>query len=143
MWSNRLKSETRKGDCEAYLLLDVVLAVTVFVIAVTGILVAVNEITETSTHYARDMQVQYGMDAMLVEARHRPVEEMGFERNDTHLGVLYRTEVEPLNQANSEGEALTGLYLLKVSAILENGGEDETDKAEVIVYRPDEKGGGK
>lgn len=141
MWSRRQIYRSRKTDCGAYLLLDVVLAVTVFAIAVTGILVAVNGITETSKIYARDMQVQYGMDAVLVEARHRPVEEMGFERNDSHLGVMYRTEVEPLNQVNSEGEALEGLYRLKVSAVFEFGGEDETDTAEVIVYRPTEEGG--
>lgn len=138
MWSNHQERQIRRTDRGGYLLLDVVLAVTVFAIAVTGILVAVNGITETSKYYARDMQVQYGMDAMLVEARHRPVEEMGFERNDSHLGVLYRTDVEPLNQVNSEGNALVGLYRLKVSAILEYGGEDETDTAEVIVYRPAE-----
>lgn len=143
MWSERKKSGSRKADCAAYLLLDVVLAVTVFAIAVTGILVAVNRITETSKFYARDMQVQYGMDAMLVEARHRPVEEMAFERDDSDLGVLYRTEVEPLNQVNSEGEALEGLYRLKVSAMFQFGNEDETDTAEVIVYLPaDKKGGG-
>jgi hypothetical protein len=136
MWSKRKKSGYRKADCGAYLLLDVVLAVTVFAIAVTGILTAVNRITETSKFYARDMQVQYGMDAMLVEARHRPVEEMAFERDDSDLGVLYRTEIEPLNQVNSEGEALEGLYQLKVSAKFQFGDEDETDTAEVIVYRP-------
>jgi len=140
MWSKSHRPEYRKDDCGAYLLLDVVLAVTVFAIAVTGILVAVNRITETSSLYARDMQVQYGMDAMLVEARHRPVEEMTFERDDSDLGVLYRTEIEPLSQVNSEGEALEGLYRLKVSAIFQNGNEDETDTAELIVYRPAEQG---
>ncbi len=139
MWNKCQIANARRADCGAYLLLDVVLAVTVFAISVTGILVAVNEITETSKNYARDMQVQYGMDAMLVEARHRPVAEMGFERNDSHLGVLYRTQIEPLNQVNSEGEALEDLYRLKVSAIFEYGNEDETDTAEVIVYRPEVK----
>ena len=127
-----------KNDCGAYLLLDVVMAVAVFAIAMTGIVSAINGITETSSLFARDMQVQYGMDAMLVEARHRPLEEMGFERNDSDLGVLYRTEIEPLNQVNSKGEALEGLYRLKVSAMFENGDEDETDTAEVIVYRPED-----
>jgi len=140
MLNNRHRTKFGKADCRAYLLLDVVLAVTVFAIAVTGILVAISSITETSKNYARDMQVQYGMDAMLVEARHRPVEEMGFERNDEDLGVLYRTEIEPLNQVNSEGNALADIYLLKVSAIFQYGDEDETDTAEVIVYRPQEKG---
>jgi hypothetical protein len=143
MWSRHKKFGYGNADCGAYLLLDVVLAVTVFAIAVTGILVAVNRITETSKFYAWDMQVQYGMDAMLVEARHRPVEEMAFERDDSDLGVLYRIEVEPLNQVNSGGEALEGLYRLKVSAMFQLGNEDETDTAEVIVYRPaDEKGEG-
>ena len=143
MLSKPQRSKFRKTDCGAYLLLDVILAVTVFAIAVTGILVAVNRITETSRLYAMDMQVQYGMDAMLVEARHRPVEEMGFERDDSDLGVLYRTEIEPLNQVNSEGEALKDLYRLKVSAIFQFGDEDETDTAEVIVYRPEDGKGGK
>jgi len=140
MWSNQQRSRNRKADCGAYLLLDVVMAVTVFAIAMTGIVAAINRITQTSGYYARDMQVQYGMDAMLVEARHRPVEEMGFERNDENLGVLYRTEIEPLNQVNSEGDALEGLYTLKVSAIFLEGNEDETDSAEVIVYRPEDEG---
>lgn len=142
MWNKWQKIGHRKTDCGAYLLLDVVLAVTVFAIAMTGILVAVNRITETSQLFAQDMQVQYGMDAMLVEARHRPVEEMAFERNDDDLGVLYRTEIEPLNQVNNEGEALEGLYRLKVSAMFQSGNEDETDTAEVIVYRPEEKKAG-
>lgn len=140
MLNNHHTNRFGKADSRAYLLLDVVLAVTIFAIAVTGILVAISSITETSKNYARDMQVQYGMDAMLVEARHRPVEEMGFERNDEDLGVLYRTEIEPLNQVNSDGDALEDLYLLKVSAIFQYGSEDETDSAEVIVYRPQDQG---
>ncbi len=138
MWIKCQRPSAGKGYSDAYLLLDVVLAVTVFAIAMTGIVAAINRITETSSLYARDMQVQYGMDAMLVEARHRPLETMDFERNDSHLGVLYRTEVEALSEVSGEGEALEGLYRLKVSATFEHGEGDETDTAEVIVYRPEE-----
>lgn len=140
MWSESASSQFGKGGERAYLLLDVVLAVTIFAIAVTGMLVAINRITETSKFYAQDMQLQYGMDAMLVEARHRPLEQMAFERHDSHLEVVYRSELEALNEVNSEGEALDGLYRLKVSAVFTRGGEDEGDSAEVIVYRPEEEG---
>lgn len=137
MWSKRQQSAKRHSREEAYLLLDVVLAVAVFAIAMTGVVVAINRISETSSLYARDMQVQYGMDALLVEARHRPVEEMSFERSDAELGVVYRTEVEPYSQVNADGEALEGLYRLSVSATFEFGNQEEMDTAEVIVYRPD------
>ena len=131
----------RKRGREGYALFDVVLAVTVFALAVTGLVVQLGQIAQGSNAYAKDRLIQYGLEAMLTEAKHKPVQEMGGEFLDETLGVTYSTTVEELNVANVDGEALEDMYLLKVTATFDADGVEQTETAEIYVYQPEERRG--
>ena len=65
----------KPSTSKAYALLDVILAVTVFAIWGTGVVTFLQKISDTSNSYSRDHLIQYGLESILTEARHRPVEE--------------------------------------------------------------------
>lgn len=136
------RTKTGAGASTAgYALFDVVLAVTVFALAVTGLVVQLGQIAQGSNAYSKDRLVQYGLEAMLTEAKHKPVQEMSGDFVDENLGVTYSTTVEELNVANADGENLEDMYLLKVTATFESDGVEQVETAEIYVYQPEERRG--
>ena len=125
----------------AFSLLEIVIALTVFVIAITGLFSALQQIGMNSAAFAQDREIQYGLEAILAEARHLPVSEMTFERVDETQGVRYTMTVEPANLANVDGEALDDLYLLRAAADFDSmgGGGTQIEAAEIYVYQPEER----
>lgn len=126
------------SNTRAYALLDVILAVTVFAIWGTGMVVFLQKITDTSNSYSRDRLIQYGLESILTEARHRPVEEMNTEYFDPDLEVTYRTVSEPLEMADIDGNALADLYRVTATATFQDDGGEQIETAEIYVYQPQE-----
>ncbi len=56
---------------------------------------------------------------------------MTLERADEAMGVVYRTEVEPLQLASGSGSTLRDLYVLRAIASY----DDEQEIAEIWIYR--------
>lgn len=124
-----------------YLLLEVIIALTVFSIVAVGLAVALQSSIEASNRLSRDLAIREGLEGMLVEARAKPKrEEMAFSRPDERLGVEFRTELEELRFVNVDGEPVSGLWLLRASALPVNppGGRagDGAQSVELYVYRP-------
>lgn len=129
----------RSAAIKAFSLLEIVIALTVFVIAISGLFAALQQIGMNSAAFAQDRGIQYGLEAILTEAKHLPVEEMSFERMDEAQGVRYTVTAEPASLANIDGEALDDLYLLRAMADFEGmGGGIQTEVAEIYVYKPEE-----
>lgn len=121
-----------------YALLDVILAVTVFAFWGVGLITLLQKISDTSNSYSRDRLIQYQLESILTEMKHRPVEEMTMERLDEDLNVTYRTTVEPLNLANIDGETLENLYQLTATATFMDSGGEQVETARLTIYQPEE-----
>ena len=127
----------RKIRFRGYALLDVVLAVAVFALVGTALIRSLHQIKSNSNHAHFDRMVQYGLESILTEAKHRPVREMPSEVLDEALGVTYATTVERLEVANGDGNALRDLYVLKATATFLDEGGEQVEEAEIYVYQPE------
>lgn len=129
----KARSIRRTGHHSGYALLDVVLAVAIFAVAVTGLVGFLQQISDTSASFARDRLIQYGLEAALAEAQEKPVEDMNQEVHDERMDVTYRTTAEPLTLDNGEGNELDDLYLLTVTATFQDDGGEQVERAELVV----------
>jgi len=129
----------KKSNTGGYALLDVILAVAIFAIAVTGLVGFIQRIGETSSAFARDRQIQYGIEAAVAEAKSKPVSEMTSEVYDELLDVTYSTTVESLELDNGEGAALKDVYTLTVTASFLDDGGEQTETAELFIHQPERR----
>jgi len=132
----RLPRQRRKREA-GYMLLEVILATTIFAIAMVGLFRVLQVSMSTSNDFARDTAIRYGLQSIITEARHKDLEEMNLEQMDEEMEIAYRTEVEPLPLDGENGN-LANLYKLTATAtFLGNYGEEQV-KAEVWIYRDPE-----
>ena len=120
-----------------YALLDVVLAVALFAITVTGLLRVLNGVAETSAGFARDRFIQQQLEALLAEKRRVGIDMMASEVADELSGINYRTYVEPFEIENGEGNELSELYKLTAEATFLDDGGEQVEKAELIIHVAD------
>ncbi len=130
----RLQGKSKKQRGIA--LLDALLAVFIFSLAVTGIVTWMGQIGDNSNLLGKERLVQQGLSGILSEAKVRDLADMNFEFNDQLLGVVYRTTVEPVQLTTTEGETLEDMYVLRATADYAEGALGLTRAAEIYVYKP-------
>ncbi|MEM7699880.1 MAG: hypothetical protein AAF236_15905, partial [Verrucomicrobiota bacterium] len=92
--------QSKKASRGGYALFEVILAVTVFSIAVTGFVVLLVRMSDTSAAFAKDRLIQQRLETILIEAKRQSVSEMNAEIFDEVLGMQLRTYAEPLDLDN-------------------------------------------
>lgn len=127
-----------RTERSGYALLDVVLAVALFAITVTGLVQVLQRVSETSSAFARDRLIQQRIESLLAEKRRLSVQEMTSEFRDEQMDVTYRTYVEAMEVDNGDGSDLTNLYRLTVEAVFFDDGGEQMEKADLILYKPEE-----
>ena len=127
------------GNSRGYALLDVVLAVALFALTVTGLVSVLQSINETSAELARDRMIQHQLTSLLAETKVMPVSSMNSERFDEVTDITYRTFVEEMEVDNGEGNALSDLYMLTAEAMFMESGEPQTETAKIIIYQPERR----
>jgi Tfp pilus assembly protein PilV len=111
---------TKQKQTCGYALLDVVLAVALFGITVTGLIGVLQSIGETSGAFARDQVIMRQLETALAEKQRLPPSQMSAEWRDETLAVTFRTIAEPYPIDNGEGAALEDLYRLTATATYED-----------------------
>lgn len=130
---------TFRSPCRCgYALLDVVLAVALFGIAATGLMRVLQRVSETSTGFSRDRYLQTHIEGLLSEKRMLEIEAMASETVDPLTGITFRTYVEVHEIDNGEGGELSDLYQLTAEAIYLDDGGEQTERAEIIIYKPEQ-----
>ena len=127
------------GNSRGYALLDVVLAMALFALTVTGLVGVLQSINETSAELARDRMIQHQLTSLLAETKVMPVSSMNGERLDEVTDITYRTYVEEMEVDNGEGNALSDLYMLTAEAVFMDSGEPQTETARIIIYQPERR----
>ena len=129
----RFLSVKRHGG---YMLLEVLIALTVFSIAVVGMAEAINTSIEAMNFLTQQEIMRNRLHALIVEAKQKPKrEEMVFSVDDQAAGIHYRTELEELKWVNRKKEPITGLYVLRAIAEFNTNGEAAKETVEVYVRR--------
>ncbi|MDF1741168.1 MAG: hypothetical protein P1U86_18545 [Verrucomicrobiales bacterium] len=128
---------SRRQPNAGYALLDVVIAVALFAITVTGLVQVMQRINSTSGEFARDRMIQQHIEAMLYEKRSLPVAEIASESYDELLDVTFRSYAAPFQVDNGEGNELADLYQLTIEASFTDDGGDQVERADLIIYQPE------
>lgn len=131
----------RRAVAGGYVLLEIIIALTVFAVAVGGLTSVLHASLDSANALRRSAAIRRGLEAMLIEARQKPKrEEMALTATDPALGLEYRSSIEEVKWINRRGDPVRGLYILRVEARDQRAGATSTlepaDAAEVYVYRP-------
>lgn len=120
-----------------YVLLEIIIAMTVFAIVVTGLAGLLHSSLDAANMLRRQAAIRRGMESILVEAGDKTKrEEMVITYRDDALGVEFRSELEEVNWTNRAGEPVRGLFVLRALANDLRAGKPAHDRAEVHVFRP-------
>ena len=127
----------RRADGAA--LLEALLALAVFAIAVVGLAKALN----AASVYAREARVistvTRSMENALEEAIHRPVIEPGEWTSDPDSsGLIVTTRISEVEIENTDGQLLNGMYEISVTGLLPGRDRDENRLWELrtLCYPP-------
>jgi len=122
-----------------YILLELVIALTIFAIAVLGLARSLNTSMEVANILTMDQRVRIGMRSFLEEVRRKPLNEMSTTMTDAATGVTYTSSAERVALTTTQGSTLEDLYNLKVTASYLVGTEQREESVDVYVYKPAEK----
>jgi prepilin-type N-terminal cleavage/methylation domain-containing protein len=120
-----------------YVLLEIIIALTVFAVVVTGLASVLHSSLDAANLLRRQASVRRGLEALLIEAQQKPRrEEMLISFKDEALGIEYRSELEELKWVNRRGKPVKGMYILRAVATDLRAANPVHDAAELYVYRP-------
>lgn len=132
-----MKPPRHRPSCRGFVLLEIIIALTVFAVAVTGLAVALHSSLDASNQLRRQASVRRGMESLLAEARQQAKrEEMQLSRSDETLGLSFQSTLEELKWTNRAGSPVRGLYRLRVVATSTQPDAVPENSAEIYVYRP-------
>lgn len=120
---------------KGYILFELVIALTIFSLAVLGLARSLDASIEVSNILHRDHAVQVGMRSFIEELRKRPLADMTSSYTDPGTGINYTSKVERLDYPTSRSGSLTDLYDLQVTSSYNVGEEVRTDTISVYVYK--------
>ena len=125
---------TRQGG---FVLLEMIIALTVFAVVVTGLATVLHSSLDSANMLRRQASIRRGLEAILVEAKTKPKrEEMVITYKDEALGIEFRSELEELKWVNRRRKPVKGLYILRALAMEVQTSKPVNNSAEVYVYRP-------
>lgn len=122
----------RRGT--GYILFELVIALTIFSIAVLGLARCLNASADVVNQLNREHAIQISLRSFIEEARKKPVADMAMTGEDTRLGCTFASTIEPLGLQNRDGRNLTGLYKLDAKAAYTVGAETREESVFVYVY---------
>lgn len=121
------------------MLLELILALTVFSLAVTGLARSLQVGIQTAAILNREHDIRLGLRSFLEEVRRKPVSEMAQTVEDPRLAVTFQSQVDELTIKDRNGAVLKDLYKLRVFATYEMG-EQREESVEIWVYKTQTEG---
>ena len=119
-----------------YILFEMVLAITIFSLAVLGLARSLDQALTAANMLRRDQIVRIGMRSFLEEVRRKPLTEMSMTYMDPTYGVTYTSTTEPVSLRTTSGGTLSDLYNLTIKASSAFNGIPEETQLNVYVYKP-------
>ena len=122
-----------------YILLELVIALSIFAIAVLGLANSLSASLEVANILNRENAVQIGLRSFIEELKKKPLADMSTTVTDATTGVTYTSKMVPVSIRTSRGSNLQDLYDLQVTALYTFGGEERTETVSVYVYKPNQR----
>lgn len=128
------KAHARSGG---YILLEVIIALTIFSVAVLGLANSLNTGIETATIINRENAVRIGLRSFLEEIRRKPLAEMAATTFDERLQTTFSSTVEEISLKDRNGSVLKDLYVLHATARFGEGNQAQVETVDMYVYKPE------
>jgi len=121
-----------------FTLLEVLIALAMFVLAVGGLSVAMDRIFSANIVLRRDTEVRQQIESIIDEAMTLPIEtlEQGRETEPDAMGAKYFTRAEVAEMANAKDEPLERLWWITVRAEWMEGREKQEWEEKFLRYQP-------
>jgi hypothetical protein len=135
----RVQSQRKLRKPGAFTLLEAILALGLFAVAVVGLFQALNDISLATIESAEASQVTERMRTYLTEILRNPRLLPGETETDPdESGFVYRAIVEEMPMQTQEGKEMRQMYTVRVQALrqMPKGGADVIDQAETFRYAP-------
>lgn len=131
-----MKTKLQRPSSRGYILFELVLALTIFAIAVLGLAKALNQALETANLLKRDQIIRIGMRNFFEEIRNKPLAQMSTTQTDTTYGITFTSSTEALSLKTTSGNILSDMYNLTIHATSSFDGVPQEDTLNVYVYKP-------
>lgn len=118
----------------AFTLLETLLALIIFSMAVVGLVEAVNQLGLTTVHQRRESQVLERMRSLLTERTRLPLQQEQEETKVQEGDTTYLIRHQKLQLQNKEGVPVEGLYEVIVTAQWMEGREPQETSLETWLY---------
>ena len=120
-----------------FTLTEAIVALGIFAFAVVGLGLALDRVLETSQMARQETHARQLIESRLALIQARPALEAGVQSQPaTERGVALREEIEEVSATNVDGEALVGLWTVRLTATWKEGGTEAEQVAEIVVYKP-------
>lgn len=127
---------TRTTARPGYVLFEVILALTIFAVAVVGLTQSLNVSLEAAGRLNRENAIRTGLRSFIEETRRKEVADMATEARDERLGVTFSSTVEELSMKNVDGTVLNDLYVLHAKAAWGESTDTQEETVDLYVYKP-------
>ena len=134
-----MKQISLRPTQHGYILLELIIALSIFSIGVLGLARTLNSSMEVANILNKDQRVRIGMRSFLEEIRRKPHNEMRASITDAASGVTYSSTAEPVSLTMTNGNTMRDLYNLKIMATYSAGNEQREESLDVYVYKPANK----
>lgn len=122
-----------------FTLLEVLIALGMFVLAVGGLALALDRAFSASIILRREDEVRQQIESLIDQAMVLPIDtlQQGLESGPDALGAKYSTQAEPVEDlVNKDQETLGGIWKISVRATWDEGGKQQEWKEEFLRYQP-------
>lgn len=127
---------TNRSPVRGFVMMEVLIAVSLFAIVGTAMVVAINDVGNLTFELHRGQRLSRILDSELRRAMSMPNLEEGKEvRELEELGVEIETLIEPIEEMeNQDGQVLSNMFRIKVSAYWWADGEYQSQTTETWRY---------
>ena len=127
---------SRNHASSGYILLEIILALSIFAMAVTGLISSLGQTSDAMLGSNRESEIRQALECKLAEKRVLPVE-LGvkpIEFEDSTVAM--ECEWKPVKMVTYDNLHLNNLYELAIRAKWTQSGQEQTQEAKILLYRP-------
>lgn len=120
-----------------YILLELIIALAIFAIAVLGLTKSLNTSLEVANILNHDYAVRLGLRSFIEEVKRKSVANMTMSTTDPLLDVTYSSQAEPTQiTVKTTGQVLTDIYQLTATATYNVAGKQREESVVLFLWQP-------
>jgi type II secretory pathway pseudopilin PulG len=120
---------------QGYILLELIIALTMFSLAVLGLASALSNSMEVANILNKDYAVRMAMRSFLEELRRKPLADMATTTTDANTGATLTSTITDVQLRSKEGRNFSDVKQLTIKADYNAAGKPRDESVSVLIYR--------